>query len=58
MSKAQAAQAAANFLRDQAAIMKKYGEAPKLSGPRYTAAKNAATRTFQTISSTKTGSAK
>ena len=51
MSKAQAAQAATNYLRDQAAIMKKYGEAPKLSGPRFTAAKTAATRTFQIISS-------
>jgi hypothetical protein len=53
MSKAQAKQAAANYLRDQAAIMKKYGDAPKLSGPQYTAAKTAVTRTFQTISSNK-----
>lgn len=53
MSKAQAAQAAAQYLKDQAAIMKKYGDAPKLSGPSYTAAKTATTRTFQMISSTK-----
>jgi hypothetical protein len=53
MSKSQATALATQYLRDQAAIMKKYGDAPKLSGPRYQAAKVAATRTFQTISSTK-----
>ena len=53
MSKAQAAQAAAKYLKDQAAIMKKYGDAPKLSGSAYTAAKNATAKTFQTISATK-----
>lgn len=53
MSKSQATAAATQYLRDQAAIMKKYGTAPKLSGPQYTAAKNAVSRTFQTISSTK-----
>ena len=53
MSKAQAKEAAANYLRDQAAIIGKYGTAPKLSGPQYTAAKAAVTRTFQTISSSK-----
>jgi hypothetical protein len=53
MSKAQAAQAAAQYLKDQAAIMKKYGEAPKLSGPSYTAAKKATAHTFKTISSAK-----
>ena len=53
MSKSQAKQAAENYLKDQVAIMKKYGEAPKLSGPRYAAAKTAAIRTFQTISATK-----
>jgi hypothetical protein len=53
MSKTQAAAVATQYLRDQAAIMKKFGDAPKLSGPQYTEAKVAATRTFQTISSTK-----
>ena len=53
MSKTQATQAATNYLRDQAAIMGKYGTAPKLSGPNYTAAKEATTRTFQKISSAK-----
>jgi hypothetical protein len=53
MSKNQAMAAATQYLKDQAAIMKKYGNAPKLSGPSYTAAKNATVRTFQTISSTK-----
>ena len=51
MSKSQAAQVAARYLKDQAEIMKKYGEAPKLSGPTYQAAKAAATQTFKTISS-------
>jgi len=51
MSNAQATQAATKYLREQAEIMKKYGAAPKLSGPRYQAAKNAVTRTFKTISS-------
>lgn len=58
MSKAQAAKTAEKYLRDQAAIMKKYGDAPKLYGPRYAAAKNATTHTFQTISSTKMRSVK
>ncbi len=53
MSKTQAAKAAENYLRDQAAIMKKYGDAPKLSGPRYSAAKTATASTFQRISSAK-----
>jgi len=52
MSKAQAQQAATKYLKDQAAIIGKYGAAPKLSGPQYNAAKEATTRTFQTISST------
>ena len=53
MSGNQAAQAAARYLKEQAEIMKKYGAAPKLSGPEYQAAKTAITRTFKTISSSK-----
>lgn len=53
MSNSQAAQAATRYLRDQAEIMKKYGAAPKLSGPLYQAAKTAVTKTFKTISSAK-----
>jgi hypothetical protein len=53
MSNAQAEQAATRYLRDQAEIMKKYGTAPKLSGPNYQAAKTAVTKTFKTIGSTK-----
>jgi len=53
MSNSEAAQAASRYLRDQAEIIKKYGTAPKLSGPQYQAAKTAVTKTFKTISSTK-----
>jgi len=50
MSESQAAQAAARYMKDQAEVMKKYGESPKLSGPKYASAVKATTRTFQTIS--------
>ena len=41
---------AAKFLRDQAEIMKKYGEGPKLSGPSFEAAVNETKKTFKTLS--------
>ena len=50
MSESQAAQAAARYMQDQAEVMKKYGESPKLKGAKYTSAVKATTRTFQTIS--------
>jgi hypothetical protein len=50
MSKNEAKQAATQYLKDQAEIMKKYGAAPKLSGKRYEEAKTATARTFQTLS--------
>jgi|GEM_PF-4639336 len=53
MSNTQASQAATRYLKDQAEIMKKYGAAPKLSGPSYQAAKAAITQTFKTLSSVK-----
>jgi hypothetical protein len=53
MSNSQAAQTASRYLKEQAEIMKKYGPAPKLSGPQYQAAKTAVTKTFKTISSSK-----
>jgi hypothetical protein len=53
MSSAQAKQTATQYLKDQAEIMKKYGDSPKLSGKRYEAAMKATTRTFKTISSAK-----
>jgi hypothetical protein len=53
MSNTQAAQAATRYLKDQAEIMRKYGPAPKLSGPQYQAAKTAVTKTFKSISSSK-----
>ncbi len=46
MSKNEAKQAATQYLKDQAEIMKKYGAAPKLSGKRYEEAKTATARTF------------
>jgi len=49
MSKTEANQTATQHMKEQAAIMKKYGEAPKLSGPDYQAAIAAVTRTFQLI---------
>lgn len=53
MSHQEATQAATRYLKEQAEIMKKYGSAPKLSGPQYQAAKTAVARTFRTISSHK-----
>ena len=50
MSETQAAQAAAQYMKDQAEIMRKYGETPKVSGVKYASAVRATTRTFQTIS--------
>lgn len=49
MSKTEANETATQYMKEQAAIMKKYGEAPKLSGPNYQAAITAVTRTFQLI---------
>jgi hypothetical protein len=50
MSEKQAAQAAAQYMKEQAEIMKKYGETPKTSGSTYKTAVRDTTRTFQTIS--------
>lgn len=49
MSKTEASQTATQYMKEQAAIMKKYGDAPKLSGPDYQAAIAATARTFQMI---------
>ena len=51
MSPRDARKSAEKFLRDQAAIMKKYGKAPKLSGPTYKAALAEATKTTQSLAS-------
>ncbi|GGG83956.1 hypothetical protein [Edaphobacter dinghuensis] len=50
MSEKQAKEAAAQYMKDQAEIMKKYGETPKMSGSTYKTAVRDTTRTFQTIS--------
>ncbi|MGB7134398.1 MAG: hypothetical protein WBD46_03880 [Acidobacteriaceae bacterium] len=49
MSKSEAKAAAAEYLKAQAEIMKKYGPAPKLSGRRYEEAKTATAKTFHTL---------
>jgi hypothetical protein len=49
MSPQDAKKNAALFLKDQAAIIKKYGEAPKLSGQRFQAAFNGTVRTFRSL---------
>jgi hypothetical protein len=51
MSPKNVTQLAANFLRDQAEIMKKYGQGPKLSGPSFETAVSATKKTFKTLSS-------
>lgn len=50
MSPRDARKSAEKFLRDQAAIMKKYGKAPKLSGPTYRAALNETAKTIRSLS--------
>jgi hypothetical protein len=50
MSTQEATQAAAKYIQDQADIMRKYGESPKLSGENYDSAVRETSRTFQTIS--------
>lgn len=52
MATKKAQSVATRYLREQAKIMRKYGEAPKLSGKRYAAAVKTTARTFETISST------
>ena len=47
MSKTEATKTATRYMQEQAEIMKKYGETPKLSGPDYQAAIAATTRTFR-----------
>jgi hypothetical protein len=46
MSKTEANETATRYMKEQAAIIRKYGAAPKLSGPDYQAAVAAITRTF------------
>ena len=53
MSPSEAKKNAEQFLKDQAKIIKKYGEAPKLSGAGYKAALTETTRTFQSLSTSK-----
>jgi hypothetical protein len=54
MSSSEAKKHAKQFLKDQAAIISKYGEAPKLSGQSYKTALLDTTRTFQTLSTVTT----
>lgn len=50
MSPSEAKKNAAQFLKDLAAIMKKHGEAPKLSEQDYQAALRDTTKTFESLS--------
>jgi len=50
MSPSEAKRNAAQFLKDQAAIMKKHGEAPKLSDQDYQTALTETAKTFQSLS--------
>jgi hypothetical protein len=51
MSGNQVTKLAAKFLKDQAEIMKKYGEAPKMSGASFQAAVNDTKKTFKALRS-------
>lgn len=51
MATKKAQSVATRYLREQAKIMKKYGETPKLSGKRYAAAVKTTASTFETIAS-------
>ncbi|HEY5021448.1 MAG TPA: hypothetical protein VII30_03060 [Gemmatimonadaceae bacterium] len=53
MSPDEAKKNAAQFLKDQAEIIKRYGKAPKLSGRGYQDVLNDTTKTFQSLSSAK-----
>lgn len=50
MSNSEAKKNAKQFLKDQAAIIKKYGDAPKLAGQSYKAALQDTTKTFKSLS--------
>jgi len=50
MSPSEAKKNAAQFLKDLAAIMKKHGEAPKLSEQDYQTALRDTTKTFESLS--------
>ncbi len=53
MTTKKATSLATRYLRDQAKIMKKYGETAKLSGKRYDSAVKNVARTFETMSASK-----
>lgn len=50
MSTSEAKKSATGFLKEQAAIMAKYGPAPKLSGSAYQQALRGAQKTFHSLS--------
>jgi hypothetical protein len=53
MAPEHADQIAARYLKEQADIIKKYGDAPQLSGERYDHAVSATRKTFEAISRAK-----
>jgi hypothetical protein len=56
MSESEAKKRAAQFLKEQAAIITKYGKSPKLSGPAYKAALQETAKTFRSLISPKAAS--
>lgn len=58
MSGKEAKQNAERFLKEQAEIMRKYGDAPKLRGAEYKSALEQTAKTFQALSETRTGKAR
>jgi hypothetical protein len=53
MSNREAKQNAERFLKEQAAIMKRHGDTPKMSGDVYKTALVQTTKTFQSLSEAK-----
>lgn len=53
MSDSQAKKIAAQYLKEQAEIIGRYGKAPKLSGESYREAESDTAKTFQTLSAAK-----
>jgi len=53
MSDSQSKKIAAQYLKEQAEIIARYGKAPKLSGESYREAESDAAKTFKTLSDSK-----
>jgi len=58
MSASESKRIAAQYLKEQAEIIAKYGKAPKLSGESYREAESETAKTFRTLSAAKRQRAK